>query len=194
MLLEAAAIQGRAFFDDPLFRFTFPDDAERRERLPWSMQLGIACGLLSGHVDTTAGAMRGHAVWLRPGATALTPQMLSDAGFAEAPDRMGEAALTRFEKFMDLTSEVHGRLIPGPHWYLMILGVDPPFQGQGVGSALIARTLALADADRLPCYLDTTKERNLVFYRKHGFEVRHEADIVDGGDSVRVWMMIRQPR
>jgi ribosomal protein S18 acetylase RimI-like enzyme len=189
----AADIQARAFFDDPVITFTLPDAAARRERLPWLMGIGIGCGLRHGRVDTTAGTMRGHAVWFHPGATSVTPEMLNEAGFAEARERIGERALARFGAFMDAGSEIHDRLMPGPHWYLMILGVDPPHQGQGLGGALIAPTLARADAGGLPCYLDTSKESNLAFYRKHGFEVRHETDIVDGGDSVHVWMMVREP-
>lgn len=194
VLAASAAVQGRAFFDDPAMVFTFPDDAGRRERLPWLMQVGIACGLRLGHVDTTAGAMLGHAVWLPPGSTAMTPEVLNDNGFADAASRMGDASLARFGAFMDAASEAHERLMPGPHWYLMILGVDPSFQGQGVGTRLISPTLARADADGLPCYLETAKERNVVFYRKHGFEVLHEADVVDAGDRLRVWMMARQAR
>jgi ribosomal protein S18 acetylase RimI-like enzyme len=192
-LAAAAAVQGRAFFDDPAFTFTWRDDAERRERLPWLMQVGIGCGLRFGHVDTTTGAMLGHAVWLRPGETYVTAEMLHEFGFGDAAERMGEQALARFGMFMEVASEAHDRLMPDRHWFLMILGVDPPFQGQGVGSTLISPTLALADADGLPCYLETTKERNVAFYRKHGFEIGHQADISDGGDSLRVWMMIREP-
>ena len=190
-LAAAVDVQSRAFFDDPGFVFTFPDERSRIERLPWVMQIGIACGIRFGHVDTTAGRMLGHAVWLPPGATSVTPDRLNEVGFADAPQRMGEQGLARFGTFMAVGSAVHERLVPGPHWYLMILGVDPPFQGKGVGSALIQPTLSRADADRLPCYLDTTKQRNVWFYEKHGFRVRHEEDI-EGG--LHVWMMVREPR
>lgn len=72
----------------------------------------------------------------------------------------------------------------------MILGVDPPLQGQGTGSALIQPMLTRADAESRRCYLDTTKERNVAFYRKHAFAVRGEAD-VEG--ELHVWMMVREP-
>ena len=64
---EAGEIQARAFFDDPVFTFVFPDETERRERLPWLMSIGVAYGARFGHVDTTAGSMLGHAVWVPPG-------------------------------------------------------------------------------------------------------------------------------
>ena len=79
--------------------------------------------------------------------------------------------------------------MPEDHWYLMILGVDTAKQGQGVGSSLVAPMLARADADGLPCYLETMKERNVVFYEKHGFQVVVEDDLPKGGPHF--WTMKR---
>ena len=189
---EAAEIQSRAFFDDPAFRFTFPDEAARRERLPWILEIGISYGSRFGEVLTTAGGMLGHAVWLPPGETSMADDRMLAVGFGEAPARMGEEALKRFGDFMEVVSSHHERLVPTPHWYLLILGVEPERQGEGIGSALIAPNLARADIEGLPCYLETSKERNLEFYRRHGFEVRHEENIPSGGP--KVWMMKREPR
>ena len=189
---RAAEIQGRAFHDDPAFVFTFPDEGRRRERLPILMQIGIRYGARFGQVSTTEGTMLGHAVWLPPGSTALSHERMNEVGFAEAAGQLAEEELARFGGFMDLMSAHHERLVPGPHWYLMILGVDPPWQGRGVGSGLIAPTLAVADAAALPCYLETAKERNVAFYQRHGFDVRSE-DFIPGGGP-RVWMMVREPR
>lgn len=190
-LAAAAEVQSRAFYDDPAFEFTFPDEEMRRERLPWLMKAGLAYGIRFGHVDTTTGAMLGHAVWLPPRATSVTLEQLNTVGFADAPAQMGEQALARFGAFMAVASASHERLVPEPHWFLMILGVDPPLQGQGIGSALIQPMLTRADAESLRCYLETTKVRNVDFYRNHGFQVRDEAD-VEG--ELHVWMMVREPR
>jgi ribosomal protein S18 acetylase RimI-like enzyme len=73
------------------------------------------------------------------------------------------------------------------HWYLWVLGVQPDRQGQGFGGQLMAPILSQADRDGLPCYLETESERNVAFYRKHGFEVAHEGDIP--GYGLRLWMM-----
>ena len=186
---EAADIQARAFFDDPLFEFIFPDERDRLARLPWLMRLGVAYGCRFGHVETTAGTMLGHAVWLPPGETHLADERLVDAGFVDPDRHMGPQALARFGTFMEQIAPRHDRLVPEPHWYLMILGVDPPHQGQHVGSTLIQSTLARADADARRCYLETVKPRNVPFYRKHGFEVLEEADLEGGGPHV--WMMVR---
>ena len=191
-LEQAADIQGRAFFDDPAFTFTFPDETSRRAGLPWLMGMGIGYGSRFGEVLTTAGTMLGHSVWLPPGRTELTDDRMAELGFTQGPERIGDDAWMRFGSFMEMASSHHHALMPGPHWYLMILGVEPARQGQGVGSALLAPMLARSDADSLPCYLETAKERNLPFYRRHGFEVRAQDAIPGGGP--RVWMMVREPR
>jgi len=52
--------------------------------------------------------------------------------------------------------------------------------------------LARADAEGLLCYVETEKERNLPFYRRHGFEVVVEDDMPNGGPHF--WTMRREPR
>lgn len=47
----------------------------------------------------------------------------------------------------------------------------------------------VADADGLPCYLETMKERNVVFYEKHGFQVVVGDDLPKGGPHF--WTMKR---
>ena len=49
--------------------------------------------------------------------------------------------------------------IKEPHWYVFVLGVRPERQGEGLGRALLDPALARADRDRLPAYLETTKEQ-----------------------------------
>ena len=74
----------------------------------------------------------------------------------------------------------------------MILGVDPLFQGRGLGGAIVQPVVERADSEGLPCYLETSKERNLAFYRKHGFDVVHEGTMPGGGP--RFWTMSRAAR
>ena len=79
----------------------------------------------------------------------------------------------------------------GAALYLQTLAVHPSRQRQGVGSFLISPTLECADRDRLPVYLETTKEANVTYYRRFGFDVVE--DLMVGG-ALRVWTMLRRPR
>jgi len=189
---ESANVLGRAFLDDPLYLHLLPSLGDRQDRLPWLMQFGLGYGLQWGEVFATAGTVQGSAVWLPPGESIIHPDRLMDL-VAEGPGRLGEDAFERFVRFMMLGQRLHHDAMPEPHWYLMLLGVEPALQGQGLGSALLAPMLTRIDAARLPCYLETTNHRNLDFYLEHGFEVVTEMHI-DEEDGPKIWTMRREPR
>jgi GNAT superfamily N-acetyltransferase len=78
-----------------------------------------------------------------------------------------------------------------PHWYLSILGTAPEAQGQGLGSAVLAPVLERCDEDGVGAYLESSKERNLAFYARHGFRVTRVLRLPRGP---RLWAMWRDPR
>ena len=68
------------------------------------------------------------------------------------------------------------------HWHLGPVGVLPQYQKQGLGSALLARFCQEVDACRAPAYLETDRDSSVRLYRKFGFEVRAEEDIMGVGN------------
>ncbi|MCH8065691.1 MAG: GNAT family N-acetyltransferase [Chloroflexi bacterium] len=186
---QAGEVLSRAFFDDPLMEYIFPEEARRERPLTWLMERGARYGLRYGEVHTTAG-VEGAAVWLPPGETDMTPLRMMRVGMLIAPFRVGLGAFRRFLAVSDYLEELHKRDVPPQHWYLAILGVDPSRQGQGIGGALIQPIIARSDSAGLPCYLETMKERNVAFYKKHGFVVVVEGDLPDGGPYF--WTMKRE--
>ncbi|HEY7456386.1 MAG TPA: GNAT family N-acetyltransferase, partial [Solirubrobacterales bacterium] len=77
-----------------------------------------------------------------------------------------------------------------PHFYLATLGVEPPAQGQGLGSRLLQPVLEICDADGVPAYLESSKESNIAFYARHGFRVTGEHSLPRGP---KFWTMWRSP-
>jgi GNAT superfamily N-acetyltransferase len=86
--------------------------------------------------------------------------------------------------------EVEKRHPKKPHYYLSILGVDPPHQGSGRGSALLAPMLRRCDTEGVGAYLETGTERNVRFYSRHGFRVTDEVPLPEGPP---MWLMWRDP-
>ena len=191
-LAQAGEALARAFFDDPMILYLFPDEAQRSKLLPSFMQVGVRLCQPFEDVHTTAGEVHGAACWLPPGHSELTDEGMAQAGALDLFERMGEEATEKFGAMMGQLGEIHAEKMTLPHWYLLLLGVDPPQQGQGRGSDLVAPILRRADTEGLPCYLETMTERNVSFYRKHGFEVVVEDDIA--GDGPHFWTMRRDPR
>lgn len=188
---EAGEVLARAFYDDPLFTYVLPEDEHRARVLPPFMAAGARLGHLFGEVYTGAGTVVGAAIWLPPNWGEFSENRTDAAGFPPVMEQMGEEANARFGVAMGEFGALHQRDMPVPHWYLMVLGVDPPRQGAGVGGLLIQPVLARADAGKVACYLETLKVRNVPFYRKHGFEIVVESDLPDGP---HYWTMRRDPR
>jgi ribosomal protein S18 acetylase RimI-like enzyme len=61
----------------------------------------------------------------------------------------------------------------------------------GIGSRLLRAGLNRADEAGLPAYLETGTTRNVALYRRHGFEVIHEAPC--GNGAPMMWHMWREP-
>jgi len=189
---DGGQVLGRAFLDDPLILFVLPDE-EKRERATLRVMTAMTrYGTLRGTVDTTSGTVDGVAMWFPPGETGNSIVGMFRSGLIMAMLRAGFSSARRFSDCLSHGEKLHKRDMPGDHMYLPLLGVEPNRQGQGIGSALLAPGLARADSAGLPCYLETSRERNLPFYTRHGFEVIVEDNLPNGGP--RMWTMKREPR
>lgn len=190
---QAADLLTRAFQDDPAYTHIFPDPAERTRSLRslWDGLLTVT--LRYGQVLTTPD-LHGVACWMPPGDGGNFLWQSLRTGFAlQRPVfSFSGAARKRFLDVIGYLEQVRKQAMPWPHWYLWALGVDPPHQGRGVGSALLQPILTQADAAGLPCYLETETERNVTFYRRHGFEVATAGP--DPRQGVMVWTMVREPQ
>jgi ribosomal protein S18 acetylase RimI-like enzyme len=200
---QAGEVLGRAFHDDPANVHVIPSEATRRQVLPRFMGVATQLGHQYGEVYTTAGTVDGAAVWLPPhdawtgplrmvGRWMLAAALFGEVGLLAAPIRIGLTGMRRFLAISNLFEKLHQRDVPPQHWYLSVLGVEPERQGQGVGGSLIQPVLKTADTEGLPCYLETTRDRNVPFYRRHGFEVVVDGSLPDGGPPF--WTMTREAR
>jgi len=188
---DAAQVLARAFHDDPHWSWVLPCESRRAQVMPWFMQAWAKYCRKRGQVYTTEGKVEGAALWVPPGEYPLSLAGMMLAGLMLVPLKFGRPAFGRLMSSLSYYERLHKRDVPPRHWYLATLGVAPSCQGQGIGSALVRPVLERADAEGLFCYLETEKERNLLFYRRHGFEVAAEDDLPDGGPHF--WTMTRKP-
>ena len=186
---SAAELLGRAFLDDPMMQFIEPDDARRARFVTWLMGTVVTYCLLYGEVYATPG-FEGVACWLPPGQTHFTPWRVIRAGIPAVRLKLTTAALIRFRHNELYLDRIQKRLMPGRHWYLFAVGVEPGCQGQGIGSRLLQPVLERANAAGMPCYLETHNPENLPFYEKHGFATVSAGEVPH--HSLRVWAMVKR--
>ncbi|PZC47057.1 MAG: Ribosomal protein S18 acetylase RimI [Chloroflexi bacterium] len=186
-LPEAVAVLCRAFDDDPHVRYLFPEEAKRSKGLVWLMTGIVRMGFLYGEVHATE-AMDGVAVWLAPGYPKVGLKQSIRTGWWSAPFVLGLSGMMRLSGFAVLERS-KDRHMKAPHWFLSAIGVLPEKQGEGIASRLIRPMLPRADAEGMPCYLDSSKEGNVAIYRRYGFEVTEQIQI--GKDGPPGWTMTR---
>ena len=128
----------------------------------------------------------GAAIWASPGQWETKPAVvLRMTPIAARMFGTGLARALRTLTFMEKHHPVE------PHWYLSLLGTAPAAQGTGIGSTLVRAITQRCDADGVPAYLESSKQSNIAFYARHGFELRGQIDLPDGPP---VWPMWRDPR
>jgi ribosomal protein S18 acetylase RimI-like enzyme len=188
----AAGILARAFQLDPPMLYICPDPASRARVLPPMMKAFVTYAWMFGEPLTTSETPKAVALWLPLDDLSEDPERDRRAGIDQMHATLGAETLTRFKHFVSTVDRFHQRTAPGRHLYLSTLGVEPSRQGQGLGSALIRPMLERADADGLPCYLETFQPRNVPLYQKHGFKIMIEE--VEPNSGVRGWAFLREPR
>jgi GNAT superfamily N-acetyltransferase len=77
-------------------------------------------------------------------------------------------------------------------WHLVFVAVEPARHGEGIGAALLAPGLALADAEGVPSALETPFPETYPFYRRLGFEVVGTVTPFTGLAPLTI--MTREPR
>ncbi|MFP3986107.1 GNAT family N-acetyltransferase [Streptomyces sp. E11-3] len=174
----------RAFDDDPMMRWFFPDDASREAELGrYFTTIFTRQYVHHGVCEHTEAAA---AFWVPAEAQA---KAVPDAEtIQELQNILGDRA----PLFRDAVETVAQHTPQEPHWSLSVIGADPAAQGQGHGAALLRSGLAKADAAGLPAYLESSKPSNLPFYEHFGFTVREELRLP--GDGPLLWAMRREPR
>lgn len=177
----------RAFDGDPPMRWFLPDAETRVERARRLFDVMLRRVHLARDYCYTTENLAGGALWVPPGnwrlgvvdQVALLPGML----------RVFGRGLGRAQRGLTVMESGHPRAV---HYYLDSLGVEPQWQGRGLGSALMRPVLERCDAQRMPAYLNAGSPGSRDLYLRHGFQVTEEFRLPDGGPPL--WRMWREPQ
>ena len=194
MARQAGAVLGRAFQNDPIQSWNFPNDARRALILPRVFTAFVRGAAASDGYITTTADFSAVAVWSPPG-TDIKAWAITRGYGLDLPRVVLATQLSRYPGMVSFLGTIARRRkanVPEPHWYLAALGVDPPCQGRGLGKALVRDGLDRADSDGKIAYLETETENNVGFYQALGFDVVEEITIDRLG--LPLWLMARDPQ
>jgi ribosomal protein S18 acetylase RimI-like enzyme len=181
-----AGVLARAFHDDPVFTWVLGGDPRRMRILGRGFELFLRrVWMEQEETYTTAGTVA-VAVWELPDRwkvpiaqqLRLLPAMFGAFG----------RHLPRVLKALTVLEGKHPR---EPHYYLAFIGVDPEWQGRGLGGAVLSPVLERCDEDGMPAFLEASTSRNRALYERHGFTVMEEFTL--GRGAPPQWRMWRTP-
>lgn len=184
-----ARVLARAFDQDPFYVWMVRQDAQREARALHTFRV-ILERVSSDLKETyTTTALNSAAVWKPPGELHLPvwQQLQLVPAFARA---MGWTRLPAFLHLFQHMDGWHSRLVPEPHYYLFVLGVDPDHQRKGLGSQLLTPMLERCDREGTRAYLETSLPANVPFYTRSGFQV---VEKIEREGWPKFWLMVREP-
>lgn len=179
-----------AFADDPCMRWVFEPAADPAAALAELFDAVIGDYFWLGHLYVVSGlaGIVGAALWSPPERDALVGEDRVNELVDRLTPHLGDELWPRLGELQ----RMHDYRPAEPHLYLGVLAVEPAHQGRGHGAALLAPPLADCDRMGLLAHLESSNERNVSLYERHGFQV------VDGyrcgGDGPPVTIMSRTPR
>lgn len=191
----ALALYRALITEDPFYitleKCISPDPSTAREGMLRYMDYALREARDHGDLRLTPDGESGAAVWSIP----LVPDRAAALSFNKKEfiaGHLGQEALACYTDIVTFMENQTRGLIPPGTWYLSILGVDPEFQGKGLGKALVAPVLETTDALSMPSYIESFTPSNFGFYERLGFETILQVSEPRTGSDYAV--MARAPR
>ena len=182
----------RAFWEDTLSVYLFPNQEVRTKLLPILMKFRLKQGLQFGEVYTTSSKFEGLALWKHSDRVDNTLwEILRIAGLGPIM-AMGRRRITQMLKIDKFVSQRRMKYAVAPYMHLGPVAVDPEHQGKGYASKLVRPMLDQLDQLGLPCYLEAQSESNVAIYEHYGFEVLAKGTVPDS--DIPHWDMMRLPQ
>ena len=182
-----ASVLARSFYDDPPISWVINDDSRRLGLLERSFALYLRKLWLEQDESYTTDNVAGVCVWEVPGQWKVG--ILDQLRLLPSMARIYRRILPRVLSGLATLESNHPS---EPHYYLPFVGVDPDWQGRGLGAALMRPILDRCDEEKIPAYLEASSPRNRALYERHGFETTEEFTL--GKGSPPVWRMWRVPQ
>jgi len=180
---QAAGVTARALRDSPT-SLAISDDPLVRLDMFRSTFLGMLGGARVAGVRH-GGCVLGVAAAEHPG-NCVGSLLPLEVRVLDPPD----PGATDADRFLHMGSIMAAHDLPEPHWHVGPVGVEPGFQGRGIGRTAMRLLCDEFDRRGRLAWLETDKPENVRFYIGLGFEVAEEATIL----SARNWFMRRDPR
>eukprot|EP01124_Arcella_intermedia_P030673 TRINITY_DN6768_c0_g1_i2.p1 TRINITY_DN6768_c0_g1~~TRINITY_DN6768_c0_g1_i2.p1 ORF type:complete len:1238 (+),score=331.84 TRINITY_DN6768_c0_g1_i2:64-3777(+) len=191
----SALVLARALLDSP-YKTYHLGTKKKEEKSEWYNKKCIQYSFKYGRsycASTLDDIIVGVIIWQHPHESNASFSRMIEVGFMDMPIVFGIEGTYRYGlTFKHLQQKRREIMKNEEHMFLYVIGVDPLYQRQGYGSALMQPFLKEADDSNLKCFLECSGLESVSFFKKWGFEVVEE--IVQHHTGSPVYEMVRKPK
>lgn len=188
---RSAVLLARAFHDYPEYLYLFPNEGKRQAKLVTLFTVMTRYCLRYGKVIASSERLEAILMYLPPPARIDGGGMVKSGAFGML-FKLGASFLHRQNRIISIIVKARSTVIPSPHAYLFLLATDPTAQKTGHATALMRRFLERFDETGTACYLETSDEGNVGFYKRFGFDLVEEQGVP--GANMTVHALVRKGR
>jgi ribosomal protein S18 acetylase RimI-like enzyme len=174
-------ILSRSFDDNKSVNYVVKQDGRRRDRIRGLMDYSFKVCNAFGEVWMSDDEQACALVLYPDRKRSTLDAILWDAKLA-----LSVIGLTRVGQVLSREARIKSFHPKDRFCYLWFIGVPPEQQGTGKGSKLLDEVIRESEKDGRAIYLETSVERNIPWYKKHGFEIFQTLDL-----TYRLFMMRR---
>ena len=184
----ASEVLSNAFQEDPIFSKLIPNDKERHKTLFKIFRFQIKYCMKHGVVLSTSN-LKGISLWYPPKNVFISIWKSIKSGSLSLIFKIKWKNLHILRKNDDFVEDLHRKLVPGTHWYLSTIGIEPKHQCKGIGSRMLSFMIKYIAKEHKTIFLVTNSERNVKLYKCFGFRILHK--VLTPRTNIYHWSMIR---
>jgi ribosomal protein S18 acetylase RimI-like enzyme len=185
----ATETMSRAFRDDPLWRYVFPNTEERQKAQARFFHAILTLSISKQQSYGIGTPPVGVAVWNFPGQPRVPLSFTAIVRLGQLAFSPFAIAAFQVRRIFAQFERMRKSYAPEPHYYLQTIGIRPDFQGQGLASRLIHPFLEKADANGTNSYTETMTLSNVSLYEHFGFKCVEQYTVPK--TQLRIWALYR---
>lgn len=171
---KVAEIAADAYQDYPLHNW-FTKGKYNKKVSKLIMKISLKTMSKDAIIYADSEELNGFAIWLPFGFTGSKTLPFLFNGGIKLIFQAGLGIISRLLTYENFAMKLKKKYTNNVDWYLYNLSIKQSAQGKGIATKLLKPMLNFCDMEKMVCYLETNKEKNVTLYEHYGFYLEEKA-------------------
>ena len=189
---KVGAVLVDAFRNDRVWKRLFDGESRFDRKYRAFFQTPVRYCMKFGEVYGISENLEGLAAWVPGDLADMTLWRLVRSGALRYGIKMGSKPVRKMKRVLKPLPEDRKEIMKRKSYlYLVMIGVESKYQGQGFGGRLLRKLIEKSDREGMALYLETETEEYVHLYERFGFKTAKRITL----PVIRLpmWEMVREP-